>query len=406
MANPSANFSPPFTPKFGEHHYGRVDLDVKPGQKEKAIAYFSNGKCKELLNLPVTRRENLDGIKLYLGSIGWVMVRASGTENLLRVYCERTNGKQRDARSTPSSPRFTNFREPSMEHRFFTLDVFTTTRFEGNPLAVFTDGDGLSDDRMQIIAREMNLAETVFVQKPTDDRALARLRIFTTNQELKTRRTPVVGTWFLLAELGVVPARKAAFTSCNKRAPEFFRGNRLQGRPPQPRHHDANGSDIQARQNQESGARQALGLSPKDLDSDLDPECVSTGLFNLMVPLKNRAALAKIEMNTNELRRLAGKAPPWPTVSLSAATAKLSRAACSPGNSTRRRHGLSRRFSRRVPRQTRKACTGPHAQYSSGSGDGAVQATLKLKSPPMAKSLVPRVSGAAVRVFEGSFHLK
>lgn len=74
--------------EFGEFHYGRVDLDVKPGQKEKAIEYFSNGKCKELLNLPVVRRENLDGIKLYLGDIGWVMVRASGTENLLRVYSE------------------------------------------------------------------------------------------------------------------------------------------------------------------------------------------------------------------------------------------------------------------------------------------------------------------------------
>src|SRR2546422_6989966 len=95
-----------------------------------------------------------------------------------------------------------------MEHRFYTLDVFTTNRFEGNPLAVFMDGDGLSDDQMQAIAREMNLAETVFVQKPTDDRALARLRIFTTNQELKLAGHPVVGTWFLLAELGVVPAQE------------------------------------------------------------------------------------------------------------------------------------------------------------------------------------------------------
>ncbi len=72
-----------------------------------------------------------------------------------------------------------------MERRFYTLDVFTTTRFEGNPLAVITDGDGLSDDAMLAIAREMNLSETVFVQKPTEDNALARLRIFTTQQELK-----------------------------------------------------------------------------------------------------------------------------------------------------------------------------------------------------------------------------
>src|SRR5260221_13855879 len=95
-----------------------------------------------------------------------------------------------------------------MQHRFHTLDVFTTNRFEGNPLAVFTDGDGLSDDQMQAIAREMNLAETVFVQKPTDDRALPRLRIFTPNQELKLAGHPVVGTWFLLSQLGVVPAQE------------------------------------------------------------------------------------------------------------------------------------------------------------------------------------------------------
>src|SRR5256884_3853270 len=95
-----------------------------------------------------------------------------------------------------------------MEHRFYTLDVFTNNRFEGNPLAVFTDGDELSDDQMLAIAREMNLSETVFVQKPTDEEALARLRIFTTKEELKLAGHPVIGTWFLLAELGVVPAQE------------------------------------------------------------------------------------------------------------------------------------------------------------------------------------------------------
>ena len=76
--------------EFGEFHFGRVDLDVKPGQKEKAIARFSDSKMARLLDWPIVRREDLDGIKVYLGEIGWVMVRASGTENLLRVYCETT----------------------------------------------------------------------------------------------------------------------------------------------------------------------------------------------------------------------------------------------------------------------------------------------------------------------------
>jgi len=73
--------------QFGEHRYGRVDLDVTPVQKEKAMGWFSNGIDK-LLDWRVARRENLDGVKLYLGEEGWVMVRASGTENLLRVYAE------------------------------------------------------------------------------------------------------------------------------------------------------------------------------------------------------------------------------------------------------------------------------------------------------------------------------
>jgi phosphomannomutase len=74
--------------EFGEYHYGRVDLDLKPGQKEKAIAHFSNGKLNRILELPVVRREDMDGVKVYLGEAGWVMVRASGTENLLRLYSE------------------------------------------------------------------------------------------------------------------------------------------------------------------------------------------------------------------------------------------------------------------------------------------------------------------------------
>jgi phosphomannomutase len=74
--------------EFGEFHYGRIDLDVKPTQKQKAIAHFSDEKLKQFQEWPINRRENTDGIKLYLGDIGWIMVRASGTENLLRIYAE------------------------------------------------------------------------------------------------------------------------------------------------------------------------------------------------------------------------------------------------------------------------------------------------------------------------------
>ena len=77
--------------EFGEHHYGRVDLELKPGQKERAIERFSDAKLKKVVDWPVARREDLDGIKLYLGEIGWVMLRASGTEPMLRIYSETNN---------------------------------------------------------------------------------------------------------------------------------------------------------------------------------------------------------------------------------------------------------------------------------------------------------------------------
>ncbi len=76
--------------KFGEHHYGRVDLELRPGQKERALEYFSDSSLARIGEWPIVRREDLDGIKVYIGELGWVMVRASGTEHMLRVYSETT----------------------------------------------------------------------------------------------------------------------------------------------------------------------------------------------------------------------------------------------------------------------------------------------------------------------------
>jgi len=100
--------------------------------------------------------------------------------------------------------------EKIVKRRLYQLDVFTNTPFAGNSLAVVIDGDGLSTRRMLDVAREMNLSETVFVQQPTNAKALARLRIFTTQNELRLAGHPVIGTWFLLAQLGVVPAQEGA----------------------------------------------------------------------------------------------------------------------------------------------------------------------------------------------------
>src|SRR5262245_11579367 len=100
-------------------------------------------------------------------------------------------------------------------YRFLQLDVFTSTPFAGNPLAVFPEADGLTDEQMMKIAREMNLSETVFVlpPKPTTDTAkptvLRRLRIFTPTREIPFAGHPIVGTWNCLAREGVVPIPEA-----------------------------------------------------------------------------------------------------------------------------------------------------------------------------------------------------
>src|SRR5919204_4493543 len=82
---------------------------------------------------------------------------------------------------------------------YVVLDVFTDTPLEGNQLAVFTDGSGLSDERMQKAARELNLSETVFVLPP-EQGGDARIRIFTPGLELPFAGHPVLGTAKVVAE--------------------------------------------------------------------------------------------------------------------------------------------------------------------------------------------------------------
>jgi trans-2,3-dihydro-3-hydroxyanthranilate isomerase len=88
-----------------------------------------------------------------------------------------------------------------MRRRFVTLDVFTSERFAGNPLAVVLDPAGLDTAAMQAIAREFNLSETVFVFPPERPSARARLRIFTPGRELPFAGHPTVGTAVLLGRI-------------------------------------------------------------------------------------------------------------------------------------------------------------------------------------------------------------
>ena len=293
-----------------------------------------------------------------------------------------------------------------MDHRYYTLDVFTNNRFEGNPLAVFTDGDGLSNDQMQAIAREMNLAETVFVQKPTDERALARLRIFTTQQELKLAGHPVVGTWFLLAQLGVVPAQEGGVHIMQQTGAGILPVEiRFKDGRPQRVTMTQTEAQFHPSRIKKAALAKALGVSLKDLAGDLEPEHVSTGIFNMMVPFRNRAGLRKIAMNMVELRKLLGK--------------NATMAYCfALGDS-------GKAFSRgMLPWEIYEdPATGSaagslgaylvrHGKLSAGHTLSILQGEemgrpshIEVEVSQSGKKLVPRVSGAAVRIFEGTMSI-
>ena len=83
--------------------------------------------------------------------------------------------------------------------RYVTVDVFTDTPLQGNPLAVFTDARAIPEELMQPLARELNLSETVFVL-PAEADGHVRIRIFTPATELPFAGHPILGTAFVLGE--------------------------------------------------------------------------------------------------------------------------------------------------------------------------------------------------------------
>jgi trans-2,3-dihydro-3-hydroxyanthranilate isomerase len=84
-------------------------------------------------------------------------------------------------------------------HEYVVLDVFTRVPLQGNPLAVFTNGDAIEPELMQRTARELNLSETVFLCSG-DAGTDARLRIFTPSDELPFAGHPTLGSAFLVGE--------------------------------------------------------------------------------------------------------------------------------------------------------------------------------------------------------------
>lgn len=93
--------------------------------------------------------------------------------------------------------------------KFHTTDVFTDRAYAGNPLAIVLGADDLSTAQMQTIAREFNLSETIFVQRPVNPAHTARVRIFLPRAEIPFAGHPTIGCAIHLAE---ADADKGDFT--------------------------------------------------------------------------------------------------------------------------------------------------------------------------------------------------
>src|SRR5438874_12413915 len=97
----------------------------------------------------------------------------------------------------------------SRSYEFVQLDVFTRKPLTGNPLAIFPDASGLTDQQMQALAREMNLSETTFIlprEPQVEAQKGKRVRIFTVEEELPFAGHPTLGTalylWYTAASRG------------------------------------------------------------------------------------------------------------------------------------------------------------------------------------------------------------
>lgn len=201
-----------------------------------------------------------------------------------------------------------------MSYRFIQLDVFTDQPFTGNPLAVFPEAEGLSDERMQQIAREMNLSETVFVFPPEDENALRRLRIFTPMTELPFAGHPIVGTWNCLAREGVVPLPEngSGWTEIQHEvgigtlpvAIEFKDGEPVRVVMTQGKFEIRGEIDDG---NEQAEIARALGLAREDLDESLPIQAVSTGNTMLLVPVRSLADLGHCRPNLSLLDEIAAR---------------------------------------------------------------------------------------------------
>jgi trans-2,3-dihydro-3-hydroxyanthranilate isomerase len=191
----------------------------------------------------------------------------------------------------------------TMSLQYLQLDVFTGEPLLGNQLAVFLDARGLSIERMQRIAREMNFSETTFILPPERDDTAVRMRIFTPYIEMPIAGHPTVGSTFALAHTGTIPSGTPRFVFGLNVGPTpvdlEWDGGRLrsawmtQGLP-------TFGEPVADR----GAVAAALGLTIDDLAANLPVQQVSCGVPFLLVPLRDKATVDRAVSDAGAFKRL------------------------------------------------------------------------------------------------------
>jgi trans-2,3-dihydro-3-hydroxyanthranilate isomerase len=186
-------------------------------------------------------------------------------------------------------------------YRYTLLDVFTRTPLEGNGLAVVHGADALDEPTMLAFARETRLSETTFVQSSFLAGADYRNRIWTVERELPFACHPSLGTAVAVARADDVrdEARYVQETGAGLQPIDV----RFGGGGGSSSSGDGAGRLAHASMLQEPATRgpeiprptvlHAIGLTPEHADPQLPPQIVSTGLPQLLVPLRDRDALAR-----------------------------------------------------------------------------------------------------------------
>jgi trans-2,3-dihydro-3-hydroxyanthranilate isomerase len=191
---------------------------------------------------------------------------------------------------------------------FVQLDVFSSRVFEGNPLAVFLDGRGISDQEMQALAQEMNLAETTFIlprEASVEREHGVRVRIFTVQEELPFAGHPTLGTAFQLR--GSAAANEIVLDLNVGKVPVRFEekpGQPVFGEMTQVNPEFGEGHDREA-------VVRAVGLKDGDIDPSLPIQTISTGVPFTVVPLRGLEIIRnlRVDMRGSEeyLERAGGK---------------------------------------------------------------------------------------------------